>query len=244
MPRILSSQRSQRIGKLLFLFIISLALAGGILVLADTQFRVRTIKLEGLPKGQALYGLDSTYNQHMFFLDGDKIADSLKSTNPPVMNVRVDKIYPDTLLLKITLYRPAIYLSADTGFLQLSSDGRVLQRMKDGELSDLPVLHYYEKISYDSTQPGAYLSMKDILMAIYFSEKTKELGMRVNTIDIDGVDMIGLNLDGKVILFSSEKDKELQVYQMEQIVHQFRIEGKNFTKMDLRFNQPILELTQ
>lgn len=226
-----------------------LLLAGIIVIIAaaytaESVLRVKYIRLSGVNKGQSLYGLENTYNQSMIFLRGKTIADLIKNNNPTVREVRVGKKYPDTLTIAVSYYQPAAYLAADSGYLLLSDDGRILSRTKEGGLLDVPVIHYYEKISYTNTQPGSFLSLQDILTAIYFSGKTRDLGYHVITIDIDGVDMIGLNLEGKSVVFSSEKDRQLQVYQMERIVHQFRIEGKNFKKMDFRFNQPVLELTQ
>lgn len=211
---------------------------------ADKTLRVRTIRIQGIAKGQELYGLDALRQSSMVTLRDADVADLLKKNNPQVARVQVAKQFPDILTLTVTLYQPTAYLKADTGYLLLSSDGRVLARVRENSLLPVPIISYYEKISYDATQPGSFISLKDILTAMFFIEKTEAVGLQVNTVDIDGVDMIGLNLDGKVIVFSSDKDREMQVYQMEQIVHQFRIQGRNFRKMDLRFNKPVLELIQ
>ena len=61
------------------------------------------------------------------------------------------------------------------------------------------------------------------------------------TIDIKGQDMLVFNLiDGKQIIFSNSKDKNTQNYQLELIIKQFKIEGKEFKKIDLRFDKPII----
>ena len=61
-------------------------------------------------------------------------------------------------------------------------------------------------------------------------------------IDIKGQDVILFNLiDNKKIIFSNNKDREAQEYQLELIIRQFKIEGKDFRKIDLRFNKPIVE---
>lgn len=239
-----SSVKSPTAIKKLLLFMLGIVFAAAAAFIANSLLRVKTIRLEGVAKGQTIYGLDNAFDASMILLRSRNLGDLIKQNNPTVSSVAIIKQYPDTLHLKISFYKPAVYLAADNGYLLLSEDGRVLERVKDGQLRSVPIIHYYEKISFASTQPGSYLSMEDILKAINFAEKVKAAGYQVITIDIDGVDMIGLNLEGKVIDFSSEKDSALQVYQMEQIVHQFRIEGKNFKKMDLRFNQPVLELKQ
>ena len=39
---------------------------------------------------------------------------------------------------------------------------------------------------------------------------------------------------------SNKKEKELQDYQLEFIIRQFKIEGKEFKKIDLRFDKPVI----
>ena len=61
------------------------------------------------------------------------------------------------------------------------------------------------------------------------------------TIDIKGQDMLVFNLESdKEIIFSNKKEKELQDYQLEFIIKQFKIEGKEFKKIDLRFEKPVV----
>ena len=48
--------------------------------------------------------------------------------------------------------------------------------------------------------------------------------------------MLVFNLEGdKKKGFSNNKEKEIQTYQLELIIRQFKIEGKEFKKIDLRF---------
>ena len=68
-------------------------------------------------------------------------------------------------------------------------------------------------------------------MALKILKQMSGMGMKINTIDIDGVDMIGFSLKGKTVVFSSEKDIDAQVYQLEQIVHQFKIQGTDFRSL-------------
>ncbi|MEK9169228.1 MAG: hypothetical protein AAB788_00635, partial [Patescibacteria group bacterium] len=73
-------------------------------------------------------------------------------------------------------------------------------------------------------------------------DKLKQINLRPLTIDIKGQDMLVFNLnDSKVIVFSNSKDKDVQDYQLELIIRQFKIEGKEFKKIDLRFNKPIIQ---
>jgi len=53
--------------------------------------------------------------------------------------------------------------------------------------------------------------------------------------------MLVFKLDnGKKIIFSVKKDREEQDYLLETIIRQFKIQGKEFQEIDLRFNKPVI----
>lgn len=209
------------------------------------EWRVKIIKIEGIPKNTVLYGLENVKNASLITLSPHAVEERMKRSNPFIARIQVAKKYPQTLILTIATDEPLAYFESDSGFFALGQDGKILSKLKEKENSkELPVIHYFEKLHFASYQPGDMLSYKDIGMALKILKKMSGLGMKINTIDIDGVDMIGFSLKGKTIVFSSDKDVEPQIYQLEQIVHQFKIQGKDFKKLDLRFNRPILELVE
>ena len=209
------------------------------------EWRVKTIKIEGIPKETVLYGLENVKNIPLLTLSSHGVEEQMKKSNPFIARIQVAKKYPQTLILTISTDEPLAYFESDSGFFALNQEGKVLSKLKEKETpTDLPVIRYFEKLHFASYQPGDSLSYKDINMALKFLKKMSGMGMKINTIDIDGVDMIGFNLKRKTITFSSEKDIDPQLYQLEQIVHQFKIQGTDFKKLDLRFNRPILELVE
>ena len=209
------------------------------------EWRVKIIKIEGIPKSTVLYGLENVKNTSLITLSPHAVEDRMKRSNPFIARIQVTKKYPQTLILAISTDEPLAYFESDSGYFSLSQEGKILSKLKGKENSmELPVIHYFEKLHFALYQPGDLLNYKDVDMALKMLKKMSGLGMKINTIDIDGVDMIGFSLKGKTIVFSSDKDIEPQIYQLEQIVHQFKIQGKDFKKLDLRFNRPILELIE
>lgn len=215
------------------------------LLFVFNELRVKIIKIEGIPKEIVLYGLENIKNAPLLTMSSKSVEERMKKSNPFIAHIQVSKRYPQTLILTISADGPLAYFESDTGLFVLSQKGKVLSKLKDIPASvTLPVIHYFEKIHFSSYQPGDLLNYKDIDLALKIIKKMSGMGMKINTIDIDGVDMIGFKLKGKVIIFSSEKDIETQLYQLEQIVHQFKVQGTDFKKLDLRFNRPILELVE
>jgi len=106
----------------------------------------------------------------------------------------------------------------------------------------LPIINYYQKLNAGSFQTGDWIDYKDIKQTLFFIDKLKQINLRPLTIDIKGQDMLVFNLnDSRIIVFSNSKDKDVQNYQLELIVKQFKIEGREFKKIDLRFNKPIIQ---
>jgi len=223
-----------------------LTLIGGVLCVYFYNFcKVKTIKIEGVPKNTVFYGIEGIRDNSLFFLSEEEVEKFIKKSNPSVSSVSLVKQYPQTVILSIALYEPYVYFQADKGYFVLSSDGQILKKIKSGEMDmDLPIIHYFEMLNFASYTPGDKIDLKDVRMTLDFLNAVKKQSLKVNTIDINGVDVIGFKLKDKEIVFSTEKAVDGQVYQLEQIIHQFRIQGKDFKKLDLRFNRPVLELTE
>ncbi|MBI4974164.1 FtsQ-type POTRA domain-containing protein [Candidatus Roizmanbacteria bacterium] len=209
------------------------------------EWRVKIIRVQGIPKETLLNGLENIKNVPLLTLSLQAVEERMRKSNPFIARIQAVKKYPQTLILTVSTDEPLLYFESDSGYFALNQEGKILSKWKElPVMSDLPIIHYFEKFHFSSYQPGDRLSYKDIIMALKIAKKMMGMGMKINTIDIDGVDMIGFRLKGKVIVFSSEKDIDTQIYQLEQIVHQFKIQGTDFKRLDLRFNRPVLELVE
>ncbi len=226
----------------------ALAVLAGVCAIAGLRFadgvlRVKYIRVSGVRAGYPLYGLEALKNRRMLFLTEPAAQAAVQSANPHLGSVSAKKVLPDALEFKVVPAKPVLLFKAQGGYFILDEAGKIIAKTKSGDgYSQLPILNYFQRINYANMQPGSELQMSDLLMAIRFLGKVRGMGMEVITIDIDGVDVIGLNLNKQAIIFSSEKDVESQVYQLEQILRQFRVQGRDFIKLDLRFNRPVLEL--
>ena len=180
-------------------------------------------------------------NKNLIFINQDKIAKKIIQENSLLKTAVVDKIWPATLKVNVYFYEPIAALIVSQGFFNLSVDGRILSKIKDGQ-SSLPIINYYQKLNSNSFQTGDWIDYKDIQQTLFFIDKLGQINLMPLTIDISGQDMLVFNLnDDKKIVFSIRKEKESQNYQLELIIRQFKIEGKEFKKIDLRFNKPVIE---
>jgi len=211
-----------------------------ILFFINQFFLIKKVELIS-DKKFLLANKDELINKNLIFINQDKIAKKIILENSLLKTAVVDKVWPVTLKITVYFYDPMAALIVNKGFFNLSADGRILSKIKNGQ-PFLPIINYYQKLNSNSFQTGDWIDYKDIQQTLFFIDKLRQINLMPLTIDIKGQDMLVFNLNGdKKIVFSNKKEKELQDYQLEFIIRQFKIEGKEFKKIDLRFEKPVIE---
>lgn len=208
----------------------------------DTFFRVTEIEVRGLSQDMAIKGIGTYKNKNLFFLSGRDIEEKIRMENPYVKEVAVKRVFPHTLYISLTLASPIAVFNGGNGYFYLSEEGRILYKKRKMDES-FPMIRYYQKIDYYSKNSGDAISFKDVLCSLFFLKSSQDMGLKIDSIDIDGLHMIVLHLRDKNIFFTTEKDQGQQAYELEKIVHQFKIEGKEFKSIDMRFDRPIVVLS-
>jgi hypothetical protein len=162
--------------------------------------------------------------------------------NPYVKAVKIEKEYPSSLHLKVTYYSPLALLKVKDGFFLLSDEAHILAKSREEiQGKKLPLMNYYQNIPFSTYQAGQQILFKDIQDSMYFLQNMKELKPEVISIDIAGFYMLGLyTRTGEKYFFSSDKEREKQLYQLEQTVHYFKVNGKKYKTLDLRFDKPVV----
>lgn len=228
------SQKILKIFSAIVIFFISLAIFFG----ADIFFKIKNIEVLN-NQNKTILGTGDFKGKNILLISEAKIIYVLKRKNPFIKDAKVVKKYPNSLTILLDLYDPKALLKADEGYLTLSSDGRIILKSKD--LSLLPVINYYQRINYYSYDPGEIIDHRPILLSIYFINRLSELNIVSESLDIKGDNMIVFNLsDDRSIIISAEKEKQGQAYLLMKIIKQFKVEGKNFKSLDLRFDKPII----
>ncbi len=220
---------------LTIIFLASIFFSG--LYFSGNYFKIKTIVVDN---GQVdVLGLDEIKNYNMLFSSEKEISNLIISKNPSVRSVVLEKKYPSTLIVKLSFYQPVMVLPVDTGFFFLAQDGRIIKKTRTND-SGLPVINFYQKLNFQSYNPGDVVDFKEISEGLFFLKSLVDFDLKPVSLDINGINMLVFNLLDKKIIFDSEKDRSLQVYQLEQIVRQFKIEGKQYKEIDLRFDKPVV----
>ena len=221
-----------------FLLVVGLVFASAVSL--NILFKVKRVEVTGILKDQKILGLTAYEGDNLILLSDREVSRDLKQKNPSVKGVVIEKRYPSTLKIRISLYRPSVELAVNVGYFILAEDGRILGKSKALKGSQ-PLLNYYQKLNYFSYGAGNFIEFKDIQDAIYFVKVLENIGYKVDDVDINNRDILLCNIGEKEVIFTSEKDRALQQYEVSQILKQFKIEGKDFRSIDLRFEKPVVK---
>ena len=240
MPQTQSSKKFFLSKKFIILGTAFFMLFAGAFFSINSFFSVREIRVTSNGGRQDLKSVEVLKNKNLLLININDSQNILYSANPDIKTISIEKKYPSTLDISVVFDEPLAALVVSQGFFILSSEGRILYKVHDNK-TNLPKINYYQKLNYSQFSSGETIDYKDIKTALYFLRKTRDLGMQVNTIDIKGLDMIALNLDKKMILFTTEKDLNTQGYELEVVARQLKIQGKEFVALDLRFDKPVVK---
>ena len=195
----------------------------------------------GKTESDSIIGTSHLLNTHMWLIDEQEVQKQINLANPSYVVKEIQKQYPHSLSIQVGRLYPSAYLEVGNGYILLSKEGNILQKSREIELTSVPIITYYQRIPYSTYQAGYSVDKKDIRDVLYFIEVIKGVKEKVTRIDIAGYHMLGLYTDEHAYVFSSEKQKELQLYQFEQAIRQFQIEGTAFSSIDFRFDKPVVK---
>lgn len=242
MQLIVLFRKLSKIGKpVLLLFFVFLTFF--IVYYLDLNFKIKTIVIRKNISDIPVFGIDEFKNRYSFLINKKKAEESIKNKNPKVNTATVTISYPSTLYVELVFEKDFITIQTNNGYFIVDNKGKILEKTKIKK-GRLPALTYFQHIDHSSYQPGNFIDYTDILTALYFIEKVQKLGVAVNTVDITSLYMIRLNLKDKTVIFSTEKSKEIQIYELTQILDRYRSNNNQYKIIDLRFNKPILKISE
>ncbi len=225
--------------KFLLALVLSSLIFLTIFLFLDSRFRIHRIILENNFSSITLRGLAEFNNSRTLLLSTVNIERKIRLQNPQIKEVVVRIVYPDSIHIFISPFEPLAYFVVKDGYYVLSDGGKIIEKVKKTGV-DLPQINYYQKFDFKSRQIGEKLDYRDVIMAISIIKYSQEFNLAIDSIDIGGLNMIVCRIKDKKIFFTTEKAREKQLYEFGTVVRQFKIQGKDFKSLDLRFNKPIV----
>lgn len=238
MPRIRLSKHS--IARSL-LFILGACIGFFLLYRYNTVFDVTSVSVIGGNKEEkkAIHSL--LIGKNILFLNDSDIALQVRARFPGLTVREVEKRYPNSVTLMIASEKPFASLVTDGGYLSVSQNGTVLQKVR-GKTPPEPAVNFYQPIRHNEYQMGQVVTYAQLQKAFTFIRTLTDEGFRVETVAIDSVDMIACKTRGFTVAFSQKRDTDLQKYELRQLVKQLKIGTLRVKRLDLRFDKPVVEL--
>lgn len=179
---------------------------------------------------------------HIWDISEEDVYQYLVNANPSYRILSVEKAYPSLITVEVSRLVPAAYLELSEGYILLSKEGTVLQKLREEPDGSYPRIAFYQQVPYNAFQRGDQIGYKELKDSLYFLDIIQGARLKVERIDIQSFYMLGLYTDNGAFVFSSEKERELQKYQFEQSLKQLSLEGINFDTVDFRYEKPIVRL--
>jgi cell division septal protein FtsQ len=201
-------------------------------------FSVKKIVIIG-PKKNFNLKLHTLSEMPIFFINENNEEKKLLNNNPYLKSIKIDKQLPSTLIIYPEYYQPEAQLKINQGYLLLSEDGRILEKTKV-KYDNLLTINFYQKLNSQEVNIGDFITFKELKLSLQLIPIFKRLNIKINSIDIFGLNVIVFNLDNNQVFFSGEKDSKKTEYELTRILKKIKLEHQNFKKLDLRFNKPII----
>lgn len=210
-----------------------------VLFFLNGLFSVSQIEVLGT---DSLKGLEIIQAKLIFSLSKEKVENQLYLANPSVKSVEVTKIYPNKVKIEVLTGEVLAAFSVVDGYLFLSADGRILTKKRS--LDSRPtIINYYQKFGFNQFSVGERVTFEDVLYSLFFIEKISQLGLPIDVVDINGLDMLILKSSGKSYFLTTKKDRETQLNQLKTMVERLKLAAVDYESVDLRFDKPIIKLT-
>lgn len=202
---------------------------------------ISKIVVESSGKDHFVAGLEELKGANILFLDTTTYENKIRASNPYVRSVHLSKIYPQTINVKLAYYKPLALLKVTDGYYLLSKDATVLSKTHSLPAQKYPIITFYQNFEFNAFQSGAYLDYEEIVSSIFFLQKALDLNLSIDNIDINGLHMILFTLDNKkTLFFTTGRELDRQVYELQSIVKDLKIQGRDYQELDFRYDKPII----
>lgn len=223
------------IKKLLIILFIILALLCLLLLIYPMYSLKKVIIISSL---SSLNGLKSLEGINLLFMDMPMITQLLKESNLQVKDLTLHKIYPHTLQLNITPRIPIAEVLTSNGSVFIDDEG-IITASYAPTGKTLPVIDWLN-IRPSKTSKADWRVIKAISLIKMGSVSSFNIE-KITINDEQNLFQIKTS-DGTNILINTKDDAQFIATSLQLIVERFRIEGKNISSINLRFDKPIITL--
>lgn len=167
----------------------------------------------------------------IFLVSEDQLEEDLQKNFPCISQVKITKIYPQTLKIDVVTSGPVAKI-ADSP-TSVTVDGKIIESQNQ---TQLPVIY----LPIDVSRQNGQITDKNSLFAIKITTLLARTDFRPTAIRILGQEIVAYDDKETTAHFTSQKDANIQVDSLQQTVAAAKIDGDKIAKIDLRFDKPVI----
>lgn len=173
------------------------------------------------------------FPKNLIFFPAKQIEQQILNENPLINYVNIIKKYPHTLVINYSKSGPLAKLVSGGQNIILTVEGAVIN-FKDS--NELPTI----RIEIGELGISQKISDVRITRALRFLDEAKKSGLVIESIyDFDRLSLLA-KMNKTDILFPQNNDVSTVVSTLQSLIVGFRIKGSMPTRIDLRFDKPIV----
>ncbi|MBI4999731.1 FtsQ-type POTRA domain-containing protein [Candidatus Gottesmanbacteria bacterium] len=231
-------RKNKRILLKIFLILILISLPALFnFVLKSPMFLVRNIIITtdyDISANQELVKiLERTKDQNIFLVNEKELAEKIKSTDIKIKEVRVQKRFPGKILVEIESRQALAAIPSGEKFFLVDKEGLVFAEEK--EARSLPILN----LGLQNIGVGSRIDERNgkTALIILDSLKGKE---EIVSITVISEEIQMQFREGSLVLFPVSDEINAKINALQMILKRLRIEGRKPSKIDLRFEKPVV----
>lgn len=200
------------------------------------EFQLKTlIIITNRPKLNSLAILN---RNNLLFINEKDVSDYLQKQNPEIKSIKFIKKFPQTIILQLEDRIPIAQIVNTAGNIYIDAEGIILT--SENKYLSLPKIHI-PNISILSDQKADWRAVK---ASLFIQEVTKQ-GIIIEQISADETSSVfnAVMSTGTQVLIPYDADMLMKASSLQVIVQRFKIVGKNITKVDFRFDKPLVTLS-
>lgn len=176
--------------------------------------------------------LEKLKGENIFFLKEDDLSQKLKSGDIKIKDIKIKKELPGKLLINIQGRQAIAVIPLANSFFLIDKEGLVFS--EEREASGLPILDLgLQNIGIGSRIDDREKNIFTILDSLKGEEEVISILVAQEEVQIK----LG---EGLLVLFLLQEKPEEKLNSLQIMLARFRIEGKRPTKIDLRFEKPVV----
>lgn len=189
----------------------------------------------------ALDGLDELNGKNLLLHTSESIRKHIISFNPALIDVEVEKHYPQTVRILIKPNPPVAHLAVDNDtYVKLSADGLMMGLAYERPLYG-GIIEHYQKLTHSDIVMGKTIGLSDVRLAASMAGVLVDGGYDDFVIRIEDTHLITTQIDKTLFKMSTDSN---HLKQLDALRHMLRIVSNGATDMrivDLRFEKIIIE---